>query len=72
MPVSVICIVVLTRSARLDAKASITIRSFGLIFSDTLLIISEVSIPVIPKTPGDIAHTEERFFDASRLSSESR
>ena len=44
-------------SILLDAKASITIKSFGFTLSTTPFNISIVSIPVIPRTPGDIAET---------------
>ena len=39
----------------LEAKASITIKSFGFTFSTIPSSISNVSIPVVPRTPGDIA-----------------
>ena len=54
---SEICIVVLILSILLDAKLSITITSFGCVFSTTPFNISKVSIPVVPKTPGAIALT---------------
>ncbi len=49
--------VVLTRSIRLEASASIAITTSSFILSTIPLIISPVSIPVIPNTPGAIAHT---------------
>ena len=57
MPVSPICIVVLTLSTRLAASASIHITTSGLTLSTVPLIISTVSTPVIPRTPGAIEHT---------------
>ena len=39
----------------LDAKLSITIASFGLVLSTIPFIISKVSIPVVPSTPGETA-----------------
>ena len=49
------CTVLLILSILLDAKASITIKSFGFTFSTIPSNISNVSIPVVPSTPGDIA-----------------
>ena len=40
-----------------DDKLSITITSFGFILSTIPFIISTVSIPVVPSTPGAIAVT---------------
>ena len=57
IPVSDICIVLLILSILLDAKASITIINFGFILSTIPFNISNVSIPVVPNTPGDIALT---------------
>lgn len=52
-----ICIVLLILSILFEAKLSITISNFGFIFSTIPFNISEVSIPVVPNTPGDIALT---------------
>ena len=41
----------------LDASASITITNLGCMLSTIPFNISTVSIPVVPKTPGDIALT---------------
>ena len=57
IPVSAIWILLLILSILLEAKASITIKSFGFTLSTTPFNISIVSIPVIPSTPGDIAET---------------
>ena len=57
IPVSAICIVLLILSILFEAKLSITITSLGCILSTIPFIISEVSIPVVPKTPGEIAVT---------------
>lgn len=57
IPVSDNCTVELILSILLDAKLSITIISFGFMFSTIPLITSIVSIPVVPKTPGAIALT---------------
>ena len=57
IPVSPIWIVVFTLSTFLAAKASIHITKSGLIFSTTPLIISTVSIPVTPSTPGATEQT---------------
>ncbi len=57
MPVSAICMVVLTRFIFLDANASIAITRAGFISSTTPFTISLVSIPVNPSTPGEIEHT---------------
>ena len=51
IPVSEIWIVLLILSILLEASASITINSLGLIFSTTPFNISTVSIPVVPNTP---------------------
>lgn len=48
IPVSAICTVLLILSMLFDDKLSITIMSFGLIFSTIPFIISTVSIPVVP------------------------
>lgn len=55
IPVSDNCIVLLILSILLEANASITIKSFGLILFTIPSSISKVSIPVVPRTPGDIA-----------------
>lgn len=55
IPVSDSCIVLLILSILLDASASITIIIFGFTFSTIPFNISNVSMPVVPKTPGDIA-----------------
>ena len=47
--------VLLTRLISFDANASITITRSGCIFSTMPFIISQVSIPVVPRTPGMIA-----------------
>ena len=57
IPVSAICIVLLILSMLLEARLSITITNFGLTLSTIPFIISDVSIPVVPITPGDIAAT---------------
>ena len=57
IPVSDNCIVLLILSILLDANASITINNFGFTLSTIPFNISTVSIPVVPKTPGDIALT---------------
>ena len=57
IPVSDICIVLLILSILLDAKASITINNLGFILSTIPFNISTVSIPVVPRTPGEIALT---------------
>ena len=57
IPVSASWTVLLILSILFDDKLSITIISFGFIFSTIPLIISIVSIPVVPKTPGAIAVT---------------
>ncbi len=62
IPVSEICTVQLILSILLEHKLSITINNLGLIFSTTPLIISIVSIPVVPNTPGAIALTDLIFF----------
>ena len=61
IPVSESCIVLLILSILLEAKASITINILGLVLSITPSKISKVSIPVVPKTPGDIALTGLAF-----------
>ena len=61
IPVSEICIVLLILSMLLDAKASITISILGFISFTIPSKISNVSIPVVPKTPGDIALTGLEF-----------
>ena len=49
--------VLLILSILLEAKLSITINNFGFVFSTIPSNTSKVSIPVVPKTPGDIALT---------------
>ena len=46
----------------LDANASITITNFGLMLSTIPFKISNVSIPVVPSTPGDTALTSLVFL----------
>ena len=58
IPVSEICIVLLILSMLFDAKLSITIINLGFTLSTTPFIISKVSIPVVPNTPGAIVHTD--------------
>ena len=55
IPVSESCIVLLILSILLDAKASITISILGLTLFTIPSNISNVSIPVVPRTPGDMA-----------------
>ena len=55
IPVFDICIDVLILFILFEAKLSITITKSGLIFWITPFIISYVSIPVVPRTPGAIA-----------------
>ena len=57
MPISDSCIVVLSLSIFLAASASIAIITDGFICFAIPLIISAVSIPVSPITPGIIEHT---------------
>ena len=55
IPVSESCIVLLILSILLEANASITISNFGFTLFTIPSSISNVSIPVVPSTPGDIA-----------------
>ena len=57
IPVSPIWIVLFTLSNLLEPNASTHITKSGFILSTNDFITSPVSIPVIPKTPGAIAHT---------------
>ena len=57
IPVSAIWTVLLILSILLEAKASITIINFGWTLSTIPFKISTVSIPVVPKTPGETALT---------------
>ena len=61
IPVSESCIVLLILSILLEANASITINNFGFILSTTPFIISTVSIPVVPNTPGAMLLTGLAF-----------
>ena len=56
IPESQSCTVLLIRAARLEANASIAIIASGLTLSTTPLTTSIVSTPVIPSTPGAMAH----------------
>ena len=55
IPVSESCIVLLILSILLDAKASITTSNLGFTLFTIPSNISNVSNPVVPSTPGDIA-----------------
>ena len=57
IPESATWIVVCSRSRRRAARASITITRAGLIRWTRAEIISPVSIPVVPRTPGERAQT---------------
>ena len=57
MPVSAICMLVVTLFMSAPAKASMAITVSGFTASITPFTISTVSIPVVPITPGAIADT---------------
>lgn len=60
IPEVLICTVLPNLSVLLEARASITITAQGFMLFATLAIISALSIPVLPKTPGTIPATLRR------------
>ena len=58
IPVSASCIELLILPILFDAKLSIAIINFGFTLSTIPFNTSQVSIPVVPSTPGAIAATD--------------
>ena len=71
MPLSQICTVVPTRSGSPAARASMAMRAAGFVSRTRAAKISQVSMPVCPRTPGASTETgrKERMPSAAAVSS---